>query len=338
MQEIFAEHQRKLREELERACRPLDRLLPRRDEEDPEGGAAGARFLPPAMVAKTVVHPAGGQSTSADLGKQTAGGPEDSSEGYLKRIAELEEALRRAKARGKRPEEVQVSAAKRRTQANRAAAFVAAFPEPAEGESFDAERFLELKEHVAVVQQQCDEARSQLLALKLAWEEEHHKHEAEVKSLMADLVKVRASTEEQSTSAQTKELGRLMRRMDSAAERANRSVRVADLERALSDQTRQHEEELQQLRRASNVEQANLLVELRTACRYVYQMAAVAQQAGAATPPFYGRMQIFLDTNAVNPQPLPILRPVQAAPAVPAPAAALPAAADDDGGGVEDEP
>ena len=67
-------------------------------------------------------------------------------------------------------------------------------------------------------------------------------------------------------------------------------------------------------------------------------MAAVARQAGAATPPFYGQMQIFLDTNAVNPQRLPILRPAQAAPAVPAPAAAVPAAAEDDGGDVEDEP
>ena len=92
------------------------------------------------------------------------------------------------------------------------------------------------------------------------------------------------------------------------------------------------------MRRASNVERANLLVELRTACQYVYQMAAVARRAGAAAPPFYGQMQIFLDTNAVNPQPLPILRPAQAAPAVPAPAAAVPAAAEDDGGDVEDEP
>ena len=77
---------------------------------------------------------------------------------------------------------------------------------------------------------------------------------------MADLVKVRASTEEQSMSAQTKELGRLRRRMDTAATKANRSVRVADLELALSEKTRLHEEELQQLRRASNVERANLLV------------------------------------------------------------------------------
>ena len=89
------------------------------------------------------------------------------------------------------------------------------------------------------------------------------------------------------------------------------------------------------------MERANLLVELRTACQYIYQMAAVARQAGAAAPPFYGRMQIFLDTNAVNPQRLPILRPAQVAPAVPAPAAAaaaVPAVADEDGGDVEDEP
>ena len=70
-------------------------------------------------------------------------------------------------------------------------------------------------------------------------------------------------------------------------------------------------------------------------------MVAVAQQAGAAAPPFYGQMQIFVDANAINPQRLPLLRPAQAAPAVPAPAAAaaaVPAAADDDGGDVEDEP
>ena len=84
---------------------------------------------------------------------------------------------------------------------------------------------------------------------------------------MADLVKVRANTDEQSTSAQTKELGRVMQRMDSAAKKAHRSVRMADLELALSEKTRLHEEELQQLRRASNVERANLLVELRTACQ-----------------------------------------------------------------------
>ena len=245
MQDIFTEHQRKLRVELERACRALDRLLPRRDEEDPEGGAAGEKFLLPAVVAATVVQSEGGRSTSADRGKQTAGGPEVSSEGYLKRIADLEEALRRSKARGKRPETAQLPVRKRRTQEDTAAAFVAAFPEPVEGESFDAEQFLQLKEHVAVVQQQCDDARSQLLALKLVREEEHHKHEAEVKSLMADLVRVRASTDEQSTSAQTKELGRVMQRMDSVAKKAHRSVRVADLELALSEKTRLHEEELQ---------------------------------------------------------------------------------------------
>ena len=177
----------------------------------------------------------------------------DSSESYLKRIAELEEALRRAKARGKRPESAPVRAAKRQTQGV-AAAIVAAFPEPAEGESLEARQLWQpreleegefitgrqlwqLKEHVAIVQQQCDDARSQLLALRLAREEEHKKHEAEVKSLMADLVRVRANTEEQSTSAQTKELGRVMKRMDSAAKRADRSMRVADLELALSEKT-----------------------------------------------------------------------------------------------------
>ena len=57
------------------------------------------------------------------------------------------------------------------------------------------------------------------MALKLAREEEHLKHEAEVKSLMADLVRVRANTEEQSTSAQAKELGQVMKRMDNAAKK-----------------------------------------------------------------------------------------------------------------------
>ena len=133
------------------------------------------------MVAEAAVQPEGGRSTSADRGKQTAVGLVDSSEGYLKRIAELEEALRKAKVRGKRPETAQVPATKRRTQVDTAAAFVAAFPEPTKGEYLDARQFWQLKEHVAVVQQQCDDARSQLLALKLTREEEHHKHEAEVK-------------------------------------------------------------------------------------------------------------------------------------------------------------
>ena len=104
MQDIFTEHQRQLRVELERACKPLNRLLPRQDEEDLEGGGAGAEFLPLAMATETAVQPEGGRSTLANRGKQTAVGPVDSSEGYLKRIAELEEALRRVKARGKRPE------------------------------------------------------------------------------------------------------------------------------------------------------------------------------------------------------------------------------------------
>ena len=84
------------------------------------------------------------------------------------------------------------------------------------------------------MQQQCDDARSQLLALKLVREEEHLKHEAEVRSLMMDLVRARANTEEGLASTQTKELGRVMKRMDSAAKRADRSMRVADLELALS--------------------------------------------------------------------------------------------------------
>ena len=69
-------------------------------------------------------------------------------------------------------------------------------------------------------------------------------------------------------------------------------------------------------------------------------MVAVAQQAGAAAPPFYGQLQIFVDANAVNPQRLPLLQPIQVAPAVAVPAAvAVPVAtADDDGGDVEDEP
>ena len=66
----------------------------------------------------------------------------------------------------------ELPAAKRRTQDDTAAVFVAAFSEPAEGESLDARHFWQLKEHVAVVQQQCDDARSQLLTLKLAREED----------------------------------------------------------------------------------------------------------------------------------------------------------------------
>ena len=93
-------------------------------------------------MAKAVVQPEGGRSTSAEnRGKQTAEGPVDSSEGYLKRITELEEVLRRAKARGKRLENVQVLAAKRRSQGVTTVAFVAAFSEPEEeGESLKGRR------------------------------------------------------------------------------------------------------------------------------------------------------------------------------------------------------
>ena len=128
--------------------------------------------------------------------------------------------------------------------------------------------------------------------------------------------------------------------MDSAAKKADRSMRVVDLELALSEKTRLHEEELQQLRQASNVERANLLVELHTACRYIFRMAVVAQQAGAVAPPFYGQMQIFVDANAINPQRLPLLQSAQVAPvvAVSVTVAAVPAAAEDNGGDVEDEP
>ena len=54
-----------MRVELEQACRPLDRLLPRRDEEDPEGGGTGAEFLPPKTVTETAAQAEGGRSTSA---------------------------------------------------------------------------------------------------------------------------------------------------------------------------------------------------------------------------------------------------------------------------------
>ena len=51
---------------------------------------------------------------------------------------------------------------------------------------------------------------------------------------MMDVVRAQANREEELASTKTKELGRVMKRMDSAAKKANRSVRVADLELALS--------------------------------------------------------------------------------------------------------
>ena len=128
---------------------------------------------------------------------------------------------------------------------------------------------------------------------------------------MMDVVRARANAEEEATSAstKTKELGRMMKQVDTAVKRADRSMRVVDLELALSEKTRLHQEELLQLRQASNVERVNLLVELQTACQYIFRMAVVAQQAGAAAPPFYGQTQIFVDANAINPQRLPLLQP-----------------------------
>ena len=81
----------------------------------------------------------------------------------------------------------------------------------------------------------------------MAREKDHLKHEAEVKSLMMEVVRMRANTEEEAASAstKTKELGRVMKQVDSAMKQADRSVRVADLEIALAEKTRLHQEELQ---------------------------------------------------------------------------------------------
>ena len=62
---------------------------------------------------------------------------------------------------------------------------------------------------------------------------------------MMDVVRARDNTEEESASTKTKELGRVMKRVDGAVKRADRSMRVADLELALSEKTRLHEVELQ---------------------------------------------------------------------------------------------
>ena len=53
MQDIFMEHQRKLRVELERACRPLNQLLSWWDD-DPEEGSARTELLQLATVVETV--------------------------------------------------------------------------------------------------------------------------------------------------------------------------------------------------------------------------------------------------------------------------------------------
>ena len=109
MQDIFIEHQRKLRVELERACRPLNQLLPKRDEDLEEGGAGPLKgsqeLLQLAMAVETTTRHEGGGSTSVEeCRKQIAEGPRSPLERHLRRIVELEEALRIVKARGKRPE------------------------------------------------------------------------------------------------------------------------------------------------------------------------------------------------------------------------------------------
>ena len=170
----------------------------------------------------------------------------------------------------------------------------------------------------------------------MARKEEHLKHETEIKSLMIDAVRESALTEGRTTPAGSRNqgLGTVMWKVRDAVTRADRTVRVTELEMALAEKTRLHREELQQERRACNQEKANLLIELRTACQYIFRLAAVAQQAGAAAPPFYRQLQHFVDANAINPQRLLLLQP---APVVPA-AAPAPAVTDDDGGNVEDEP
>ena len=64
-----------------------------------------------------------------------------------------------------------------------------------------------------MVQHQCDAAKSQFLALRMAWEEDHLKHKVEVKSLMMDAMRTWANTEEEAASAstKTKELGQVMK-------------------------------------------------------------------------------------------------------------------------------
>ena len=155
MHDIFAEHQRKLRVELEQACRPLSRLLHRRDD-DPESGSGGPLQGDPESTQVAMVSVSAGRQegpTSAaveDCGKQVAVQPEVPVEHYLRRISELEAALRNAKASGKRPQTS--PPATRHVSGGAAATVVVAFLEPEEGEMLMGEQLHQLKEHVAAVQ------------------------------------------------------------------------------------------------------------------------------------------------------------------------------------------
>ena len=173
MQDIFAEQQRKIRVELERACRPLSRPFPREDEDTDagrgaalQGRSADLQLTTVPTVADRAGREEGGSSTAGDRRKLVATLPRATEERYLRKILELEAALRNAKASGKRPQiqsqtqSLSPPTPRRNLRSTAAAAVVANFPEPEEDEFLTGEQLRQLKEHVAAVQQQCDDARS----------------------------------------------------------------------------------------------------------------------------------------------------------------------------------
>ena len=74
----------------------------------------------------------------------------------------------------------------------------------------------------------------------MARKEEHLKHKTEIKSLMIDAVRESALTEGRTAPAGSKNqgLGTVMKKVRDAVTRADRSVRVTELEMALAEKAR----------------------------------------------------------------------------------------------------